>query len=498
MMRFKLIALLTLAAVVAVAGCSSREENLVVAIPADPDGFHPHQSVAAASAEIAFNIYEGLVKAAPDGSILPALSTDWDISADGLTYEFTLREDVKFHNGRQLQAEDVVYCLERLIDPEHSAKAGEFAAISSVEAGDNTVTLSLSRPDSAILALLTEFAASIYPPEAEELLSTEPVGTGPFVLTSWQPNNQLELTRFEQYWDPQYPLLDRVSLKIIPDPSTAVTNLRTGHVDLIPRLEPDYLHQVEDDPNLEILEGPMNLVQLLVINNGRPPFNQLEVRQAIAHAVNRGEIIHGAAWDRGTPTGSNLSPAMEAWYVDVTDTYPHDPERAKQLLADAGYPDGFSAVIHLPTSYPLHCSAGEIIAEQLDQVGIKLEIELVEWSTWLEQIYRDRDFALTVIGFTGKLDPHSVLGRYQSDSGRNFGNFQDEEYDRLLAEGVAETDFQVRYDVYSRIQEILAEQVAGVFIMDPSQLAVMNKETSGWQHYPVYVLDLASLSRKSK
>lgn len=494
-MRLKITGLL-LATLLALAGCSAREENLVVAIPTDPDGFHPHQSVAAATGEIAFNIYEGLVKAAPDGSIIPALATEWEISSDGLVYTFTLREGVKFHNGRLLEPADVVYCFERLIDPEISPKASEFAAVQSVEAQGNNIVITLSQPDSALLALLTEFRASIYPPEAEDQLSTKPVGTGPFVLTSWQPNNQLELTRFEQYWDANLPLLDRVTLQIIPDPSTAVTNLRTGHVDLIPRLEPDYLHQVEDDPNLTIIDGPMNLVQLLVINNARPPFDQLEVRQAIAHAINRQQIIQGAAWGRGTPTGSNMSPAMSAWYVDVTDTYPHDPDMARDLLAQAGYPDGFSAVIHLPAPYPLHCSAGEIIVDQLARVGITLEIQVVEWSTWLDQIYSDRDFALTVIGFTGKLDPHSVLGRYQSDSGRNFGNFHSQEYDELVAQGKVETDFTTRHAIYQRIQELLAEEVAGVFLMDPSQLAVMKKDITGWQHYPVYVLDLAKLGRE--
>ncbi len=492
-MNKKLFLVLLLLAAVVFTGCAPREESLVIAIPTDPDGFHPHQSLAAASAEIAFNIYEGLVKAAPDGSVAPAIASSWEISSDGLVYTFTLRDGVRFHNGRLLEPADVVYCLSRVIDPDITGKAREFSAVETIEADGNDIVITLSRPDAAFLALLTEFGASIYPPEAEEHLSTQPVGTGPFVLTTWNPNNELVLTRFEHYWNSELPMLDRVTLKIIPDPSTAVTSLRTGHVDLIPRLEPDYLHQVEDDESLVILEGPMNLVQLLVINNAREPFNTLEVRQAVAYAINRDEIIQGAAWGRGTPIGSNMSPAMDAWYVDVTDTYAHDPQKARDLLAQAGYPDGFSAVIHLPAPYPLHRSAGEIIVEQLAQVGIDLEIQVVEWSTWLEQIYSNSEFSLTVIGFTGKLDPHTVLGRYQSGSGRNFGNFNSPEYDQLLAQGLLETDFEARHQIYSRIQEILAEEVAGVFLMDPSQLVVMNKNLAGWQNYPVYVLDLSTL-----
>ena len=223
----------------------------MVAIPTDPDGFHPHQSVAAASSEIAFNIYEGLVKAAPDGSILPALATAWQVSADGLEYTFTLREGVHFHNGREMTPEDVVYCLNRLIDPEITTKSRDYTGVESIEARGLQLVITLAQPDAAFLALLTEFGASIYPQEAEEQLSTQPIGTGPFVLTQWEPNNQLILTKFENYWNPELPKLNQVTLKIIPEPTTMVNNLQTGHVDLIPRLEPDYLHKVEDNPDIK-------------------------------------------------------------------------------------------------------------------------------------------------------------------------------------------------------------------------------------------------------
>lgn len=497
-MRAKLTIILLTVLSLTIAGCatSGTSDSITVAIPTDPDGFHPHQSVAAATSEIAFNIYEGLVKAAPDGSITPALATDWDISQDGLHYTFYLRDNVKFHNGREMQAEDVVYSLNRLRDPQITSRAQDFSAVEMIEAvEDNTVIITLSRPDAVFLALLTEFSASIYPPEAEEQLSTQPVGTGPFSLTSWEPNNELVLTRFEEYWDVQLPLLDEVILKVIPEPTTAVNSLRTGHVDLIPRLEPDYLHLVENDPGLKIIDSPMSLVQLLSINNARAPFNDIRVRQALNHAINREQIIQGAAWGKGTPVGSNLSPAMDSWYVDLTGHFPYDPSRAQELLVEAGYPNGFSARLALPAPYPLHISAGEIIADQLSQVGIQLTIQVVEWADWLETIYSNRDYDLTVIGFTGKLDPHTVLNRYQSTSSRNFGSFLSEEYDQLLAQGLRETDPGQRLEIYQRLQAILAEQASNVYIMDPNQLAVMGQSIEGWQNYPVYVLDLANLHR---
>ena len=184
---------------------------------------------------------------------------------------------------------------------------------------------------------------------------------------------------------------------------------------------------------------------------------------------------------------------MGPWYHDLTDYYPHDPEKAKQLLTEAGYPEGFSAKLHLPAPYPLHRSAGEIIANQLAAVGIQLDIEVIEWANWLEKIYSKGDFELTVIGFDGRIDPNTVLNRYQSQSGRNFGHFNDPEYDRLLLQGLRQTDTKERQLIYQRLQTILAEKAANVYIMDPSQLAAMNKNLQGWENYPVYVLDFASV-----
>lgn len=481
-----------------IAGCKAppTKEELVIAIPTDPDNFHPHQSVAAATAEIAFNLYEGLVKASPDGSIVPALASQWEISPDGLKYSFTLREGVKFHNGRNLAADDVVYCLKRLADPEISPKARDYTGVAEITAEGDMVTITLTKPDAVFLALLTEFGATIYPREAESELSTNPVGTGPFVLSSWEPNNALTLTKFEQYWDPQLPKLEKVTLKIIPEPTTMVNNLITGHVDLIPRLEPDYLHKVEGSTDLQIIDSPMNLVQLLAINNSLPPFDDIRVRQALNYAVNRQEIIEGAAWGKGTAIGSNLTPAMGPWYEDLTGLYPYNPDKAKELLTEAGYPNGFSAILYLPAPYPLHRNAGEIIADQLEAVGIKLKIEVIEWGTWLEQVNTNRDYQLTVVGFTGRLDPHTMLNRYQSQSGRNISYFNSPEYDELLEKGLAETDSTARIQIYHELQTILAQKASNVYIMDPSQLAVMKKDLQGWANYPVYVLDLAPLSWK--
>ena len=179
--------------------------------------------------------------------------------------------------------------------------------------------------------------------------------------------------------------------------------------------------------------------------------------------------------------------------TDLTDMYPYDPQRAKELLAEAGYPDGFSATPAPARPYPLHRGAGEILADQLARVGIDLKIRVIEWGAWLEQIYTNRDFELTVVGFTGRLDPHTMLNRYQSDSRRNTSNFSNAEYDELLDQGLLEADPAKRVEIYRRLQTILAREAVNIFIMDPNQLAVMPEKLKGWRNYPVYVLDLAAL-----
>jgi peptide/nickel transport system substrate-binding protein len=469
-----------------------RNNRLVVAIPTDPDGFHPHISVAAATSEIAFNIFEGLVKAGPGGEIIPALAEDWQISADGLTYTFILRQGVMFHNGRELTADDVVYSLSRVSNPEISAKARDYGAVQAINAQEDQIIIQLSRPNAAFLSLLTSFGASIYPQEAEEQLGARPVGTGPFRLESWHPNNKLELVRFDDYWG-EKPQLERVTLQIIPDPTTAVNNLITGNVNLIARLEPAFLHQVQNRPNLKIIDSPMNLVQLMVINQSRAPFNDIRVRQAMAHAINRDGVITGAAWGYGSPIGSNMSPAMGEWYLDTTGTYEFSQEKARQLLTEAGFPNGFRAVLHLPEPYRLHVSAGEVLADQLEQVGITLDLQIVDWGTWLERVYGNSEFELTIIGFTGQLDPHPLLNRYQTGSSRNFGKFSNAEFDTLLAQGITETNLDARKALYHRMQELLAQELPAIFIMDPNQLAVMTTNVEGWQTYPLYVLDFANI-----
>ena len=464
--------------------------HLIVAVPTDPDTFDAHKAVAAATKEIDFNIYEGLVSYNSKGEIIPALAVDWDISADGTEYIFTLREDVFFHNNRLMTAEDVVYSLNRIRDDSTGYPLTWHKNIEHLEILDTQqIRLVLAEPYAPFLSELAD--AAIIPSEAVETLGVKPIGTGPFKFVEWAIGQHIKLTKFEKYWKAELPYLDGVTFKIVPNPATAILNLKAGAVHVIPRLSADVAWQVEEDPEFRLLSAPMNTPQLMAYNLMREPFDDIRVRQAINYGIDKDLLIEGAAWGYGSKIGSNMSPSMEAFYVDYADYYPYDPDKARQLLKNAGYPHGFQSTLSLPVDYDLHVKAGEMAAAMLAEIGIELELELVEWGTWLERIYTKRDYDLTIVGLGGKLDPHTILNRYTSDYSRNFFNFAHEEYDALIEEGFLETNPSKRGTIYARCQEILAEEAAALFIMDPNDLVAMAKEVNGWQHYPKYVDDLA-------
>lgn len=469
------------------------DEVLNIAVPTDPDNFDPTRSVAAATAEIAFNIYEGLVKSTPDGQITGALASEWEIDSTQTVYTFYLRE-AYFHNGQKVTAADVVNALNRARDPEISQRASNYTAISVVYAdGEDRVIVELSEPYSPLIYELTELAAAVYPKDAEGL-DNKPIGTGPYQLVEWRPNQYIKLSRFDQHWSGQTPYFSEVYFRVIPDYNSAVASLRTGNVDLIPRLEAAFLHLVDGIPGIKVHADPMNLVQLLAVNNDHPVLGDVRVRQAIAMAINRDEIVIGAAWGQAEPIYTGLSPAMPAFYnFDSNKILPYDPDRAVALLKDAGY-SKLQLTMTLPSAYPLHVQTGEIIADQLRRVGIDVKIEIIEWGTWLEQVYTQRDYELSIVGLTGKLDPHSILNRYVSGNSRNFTNFNSPEFDQLINQGV-NAAAETRSEIYQQAQAIMTEQVAGVFIMDPHQLNVMDADIKGWHSYPVYVVDLAALYR---
>ena len=464
--------------------------NVTVLILQDLDFLDPHQAVAAGTYEVLFNVFEGLLKPNEKGELLPAIAESYTVSDDGLSYTFKIRGGVKFHNGQPLTSADVKYSYARLagLDTGKPLQA-TFGGVRSVEApDDSTVVITLKEPNSSFLTALT--AAVI--PNGYQDSNKNPVGTGPFKFKEYTPGQHLVVEKFPDYYQAGVPSLDQVEFRIVSDPQAGLLALKSGEIDIYPRIGTEQLEQVASD--FQTLSTPQNLVQLVTFNIDRKPFDDIRVRQALNYAIDKDEIIQGVALGKGTKLGSNLSPVLAKYYQEgLEDKYKTDLEKAKTLLKEAGYPDGFETTLSVPSVYQFHVDTAQVIAAQLEKIGVKVKLEPVEWAVWLERIYKGRDYDTTIIGLDGKLDPYQILNKYLSDSPNNFFNYNNPEFDSTLQAAVTETDDAKRIELYKKAQTLLADDAAAIYIMDPNTNVALNKKLAGYKTYPLYVQDLSSV-----
>ncbi|MUT67618.1 ABC transporter substrate-binding protein [Paenibacillus sp. NEAU-GSW1] len=465
--------------------------SVVVAIPQDLDFLDPHLAVAAGTQEVLFNIFEGLLKPNEKGELYPAIAESYEVSPDGLTYTFKLRSGVKFHNGNPVTSEDVKYSYDRLAAPTESGKplSPAFGSVQSIEAPDaSTIIIKLKENNTSFLTSLT--AAVI--PSGYEDSNKNPIGTGPFKFKEYLPGQRISVEKFADYYVAGIPSLDQVEFRIITDPEASLLALKSGEVDIYPRIGTERLEELADQFNS--VSAPQNLVQLMTFNIDKKQYSDVRVRQAINYAVNVDEIIEGVALGKGTKLGSNLSPVLAKYFQEgLENTYATDIEKAKSLLAEAGYKDGFETTLSVPSNYQFHVDTAQVIAQQLAKIGIKVKIEPVEWAVWLERIYKGRDYELTIIGLDGKLDPYQILNKYLSDSPNNFFNYKSGDFDSALKAAVLEIDDAKRVELYKKAQTILTQDAAAVYIMDPNLNVALNKKLAGYKQYPLYVQDLSTV-----
>lgn len=455
------------------------------------DSLDPYQMTAAGTREVLFNVYEGLVKPDSDGNFVPAVASDYTVSDDQLTYTFTLRDGVKFHNGDTVTTDDVLYSFETCAATTvNDSLAAALSNVASVEApDDHTVVITLSAASVDFLS----YVSSVYiEPDDYQDQATSPVGTGPFKFVSRAVQQNIVLEKNEDYYGtPAY--LDRVTFQIFEDATAEVTALDAGSIDMAVHLGVDQITNLSDDYN--VLEGSMNLVQALYLNNAVEPFDDMKVRQALCYAVNVDEIMEITENGHGTRVGSAMYPAFTKYFDEsLSDTYSYDPDKAKELLSEAGYADGFTFTIKVPSNYTPHVNTAEVIAEQLAQVGITAEIEQIDWNTWLNDVYLGRNYEATVIGFdAGTLTASAMLERYTSTADKNMFNYSNEEYDATYAEAVACTDDAEATELYKKCEKILADTAAAVYLQDLAEFTVIRSNLDGYQFYPLYVMDMSTV-----
>ncbi len=484
-------------ALVVLLGMPVMAGELRVAVATEPPGLDPTTNAAAVIRQLLHhNLYEGLVQVDEEGKLRPQLAESWQLSDDGLVYTFVLREGVSFHDGTLLDAAVVAQSFHRAMDPDTGhPRREEYEVIERIDVvGERTVEFHLYEPQTAFLTLLALGASVIVPPEADDL-ARHPVGTGPFEFVEWRPANRLVLARNPSYYFPDQPKVDQVTFRFVRDPAAQRRALMAGEVDLVIEITPEIAVELGQRPGFSVVSAPSNLVQVLSINNARGPLDELEVRKAIAHAVNRELIIERVFFGYGTPIGSHLTPAIP-YYVDLTGMHEYDPQTSRELLAQAGHGDGLTLTLSLPSNYAQHVRTGEVIAAQLEEVGIRVRIELVDWATWLERMFSQGDYDLTVIAHPGRLDPALMLGVYGPDRPDYYfrRGWQSEELNDLLEEGAVELDRGRRQEIYARVQEILAEEVVNVYLQDMHAMIGLREGIEGVSVYPIYALDLSRVS----
>lgn len=483
---------------VALSGCSGDKaesaSQIIVGIPQDlEDSLDPHKAVAAGTKEILFNLFEGLFKPDSEGNLIPALAKSYEVSEDGTVYTFILRKDVQFHNGNPVTAEDVKYSLEKIAGKQGTEPM--IPAYSLMEnisvSSDETVTVTLSKADPDFLSYLAMTNAAIIPMD-NAAPDTNPIGTGPYCYVSRSVQEKIVLKRFDAYWG-EKGKIENVILQVVPEIDTIVMNLRGGSIDMFARLTTDQVAQLPDSFN--VMEGTMNLVQALYLNNSVPPLQDVRVRKAICYALNRQEILNLTSEGKGTIIGSSMFPAFGKYYLpELADNYPTDVEQAKALLAEAGYPNGFALEITVPSNYQPHVNTAQVVAEQLKRVGIKVSIRLVEWNTWLSEVYVGREYESTVIGVDASyLTAMSLLERFYSKADNNFINFSSEDYDACYERALTLTDEDEKTACYLEMERILSEEAANAYIQDMAEFVALNRKFGGYEFYPIYVQDFSKL-----
>ncbi len=501
MKKFLFAALLILVSAAVLIGCKKggtkkTKGSVVVGITQDLDSLDPHKAVAAGTKEVLYNIFEGLVKPDRDGNLVPAVAESYKISEDGMTYTFVLRKGVKFHNGKEVTAEDVIYSLKRCAgmletsDPEVQVVAA-LSVISDIttrnENGVDTITVSLKEPNTELIGYLT---CSIIPKDYTEQ-AKKPVGTGPFRFVSYTPMTSLVMEKNQDYYGNKA-YLDKVTFAISESTDAAFLKLQAEQIDIFPYLTSDQAAQLKDSFNIEV--GEMSLVQALFLNNKVKPFDSKEVRQAMCLAVDRDDILAILNDGAGKKIGSGVYAGFGAYFNDsCTNTYGYNVEKAKELLAKAGYPDGFTFTCVVPSNYSYHVQTAQVIASQLQKVGITMKIQMIEWASWLSDVYQGHNFEATIIGLDSQLAPSDILKYYIGGTKKNFINYESEEFDRLYNEAIATTDQAKKKELYDRAQKCLADDAASVFLQSPSLMVAVSKSLTGYTFYPVYVQDMSTI-----
>ncbi len=459
------------------------EQILIAAQGSEPDQLDPHMTSAYASFQVLENVYDTLVQPGADLSMEPALAESWDISADNLTWTFTLRSGVKFHNGRDLVAEDVVYSFNRII--EEGLNGWRFGSVETITAVDDaTVAIVLSRPSPNLLVSIAGFKGmAIIPKESVDdgSIGTKPVGTGPFRFVSQSPDEGIVLEKNPDYWraGEGLPKLDGIRFIQIPDAGTKLTALRTGEVHWIDAVPPQDIESLSNEDGITVGRVPGGDYHYFALNQNRAPFDDVRVRQAIATAINRAEITEAAQFGAATANQTAIPASNAAWYYGYSPYGSGDIAAAQALLDDAGV-SNLTVEFLVTSDFPETVTQAQVIAAELAAVGITVEINDVDFSTWLD-LEGNGEFDAFMLSWIGNIDPDDFYyAQHHSEGGFNFQGYSNPDVDTLLDAARVETDQAARKALYDQAAQMIVDDASYIYLYNPDNINAWRDEVGGY------------------
>jgi peptide/nickel transport system substrate-binding protein len=472
-------------------GLAQPPSTLTVQTTAEPPGLDLTATPATATAAVVFyNVQEALVKVDRHGKLVPWLAERWH-TTDSKNYTFFLKKGVRFHNGRELRAADVKFVIERAMNPEtkHPHRDHYKAIGDLIVKDDFTITITLREPNANFLLTMARQGSVIYPREAVDTLKSAPMGTGPFTLQDWVRGDRIVLRKNADYHVKGLPKLDRIVYRFIPDPNAVLAALKAGDVDVsFFGLGPEHVTAFQKDARFQVIVGDTTNDVILAMNNARKPYSDVRVRRAVTHAINKQDVLKGAMFGMGKILGSNIDP-LNPYFVDLANAMPHDPAKARKLLAEAGYPSGFDTVLKVSPQYHYTVRTGEILVDQLKKVGVNVRLEQIEWSNWIARVYREADYDLTIIGHGESWD----IGNYANP--KYYFRYDAKKFQELFQKSETTLDDKTRRAQYVALQKMLVEDAPVVWLYMHPRLVVAKRGVTGiWKDLPGSSADLSEVA----
>jgi peptide/nickel transport system substrate-binding protein len=455
--------------------------TLTVALDGALDSLDPQKSVTIVSNQVRQNIYERLIQYGPKlQNFHPMLATSWDVSPDGLTYTFHLRQGVKFSDGHPFTADDVLYTYNRMESKaEASPQVSNWTDITAVKKVDPyTVEFDLKAPYAPFLTTIEGW--QILPNEPTVDFNKTAIGTGPFMLKTWVPNDHMTLVKNPNYWQSGKPYLDSVVFKFIPDSQTRVVDLETGAVNVLNSVPFDRIQELQKNSKVNVMFADGFVRDTLGFNDTKPPYNNPLVRQALSMAIDRATIVKTIMFGFATPTSDPIVPGTP-WYNQAADQQlAYNMTKAKQLLQQAGV-GSFSTTIKVSPTYPQEVQMAQVIQQAWQQLGVKTTIDQLEWSTWIQQVVVQKNFDVEIVLHSSSPGPDSWTYNWLITKGSvNLVNYSSPQMDQLLKQGRETSDLQKQIQIYGQVQQLFAKDAPWTNIDYEKTVAAETKNVQGW------------------